>query len=316
MRKELVAYLDPKSPVSETFRTLRTNIQFMNSNRRLKSLLITSTVPGEGKSWIASNLAITFAQAGKRVALIDADMRKGRIHSIFGVESVPGLSNYLSSYIDKDKQEVQDISKYLRTTSIENLYVIPAGNIPPNPSELLERRQMRMLIEQTKNKVDLLIIDGTPSKLVTDSVILSRLVDSTVIVSAHNQTKKDDLEKVIKEIKRVGGNIAGVVYNKIPISKKQYNQKYYYSSNIVTTKEQPDYEKERRKLQQRTQNVLSQNTRRNGRHSEQNQNYENISNKNLKNETLNSEASSQLPKALRNNVKDDWRKIISEEKNI
>ena len=276
MRKELVAYLDPKSPVSETFRTLRTNIQFMNSNRRLKSLLITSTVPGEGKSWIASNLAITFAQAGKRVALIDADMRKGRIHSIFGVESVPGLSNYLSSYIDKDKQEVQDISKYLRTTSIENLYVIPAGNIPPNPSELLERRQMRMLIEQTKNKVDLLIIDSTPSKLVTDSVILSRLVDSTVIVSAHNQTKKDDLEKVIKEIKRVGGNIAGVVYNKIPISKKQYNQKYYYSSNIVTTKEQPDYEKERRKLQQRTQNVLSQNTRRNGRHSEQNQNYENI----------------------------------------
>ena len=93
MKKELVTQQDPKSPISEIFRTLRTNIQFMNTKGRLKSILITSTLPGEGKSWVASNLAVTFAQAGKKVILIDADMRKGRVYSIFGVSPRPGLSN-------------------------------------------------------------------------------------------------------------------------------------------------------------------------------------------------------------------------------
>lgn len=303
MRKELVTHLDPKSPVSETFRTLRTNIQFMNSNRRLRSLLVTSTMPGEGKSWVASNLAVTFAQAGKRVALIDADMRKGRLYSIFGVEPRPGLSNYLSGYYEN--QESVNIDKYLKQTDVNNLYIIPAGNIPPNPSELLVRRQMRNLLEQLKNQVDLVIIDGTPSKLVTDSVILSRIVDSTIIVSAHNQTRKDDLERVIKDIKNVGGNVAGVVYNKIPVSAKKYNQTYYYSSNVTTTKSQPDYDAERRKLQQRTQNALSQNSKRNGNHSETN-------NRNSQNAR---QENTQVPKALRNNNdKDNWKKIIEEEK--
>ena len=299
MKRELVAHLDPKSPVSETFRTLRTNIQFMSSNRRLRSLLVTSTMPGEGKSWVASNLAVTFAQAGKKVALIDADMRKGRLYSIFGVEPRPGLSNYLSSYYEN--QESANLDKYLRKTDVSNLFLIPAGNIPPNPSELLVRRQMRTLIEQLKNQVDLIIIDGTPSKLVTDSVILSRMVDSTIVVSAHNQTRKDDLERVVKDIKHVGGNIAGVVYNKIPISSKKYNQTYYYSSNIVPTKQQPDYEADRRKLQQRTQNALSQNSRRSGNHSEQRN-------------TSNNFEKTEIPKALKNNDKDDWKKIINDEK--
>lgn len=312
MRKELVAHLDPKSPVSETFRTLRTNIQFMNSNRRLRSLLVTSTMPSEGKSWVVSNLAVTFAQAGKRVALIDADMRKGRLYSIFGVEPRPGLSNYLSGYYEN--QESADIDKYLKKTDVNNLYLLPAGNIPPNPSELLVRRQMRNLLEQLKNQVDLIIIDGTPSKLVTDAVILSRIVDSTIIVSAHNQTRKDDLERVIKDIKNVGGNIAGVVYNKIPVSSKKYNQTYYYSSNVVTTKQQPDYEAERRKLQQRTQNALSQNTRRNGNHSEQNnRNMSNNINRNNQNIPEKKE-NMEVPRALRNDTKDDWHKIIDEER--
>ena len=312
MRKELVTHLDPKSPVSETFRTLRTNIQFMNSNRRLRSLLVTSTMPSEGKSWVASNLAVTFAQAGKRVALIDADMRKGRLYSIFGVEPRPGLSNYLSGYYEN--QEPVNIDKYLKKTDVNNLYLLPAGNIPPNPSELLVRRQMRNLLEQLKNQVDLIIIDGTPSKLVTDSVILSRIVDSTIIVSAHNQTRKDDLERVIKDIKNVGGNIAGVVYNKIPVSAKKYNQTYYYSSNVVTTKQQPDYDAERRKLQQRTQNALSQNTRRNGNHSEQNN--RNMSNKiNRNNQNIpEKKENMEVPRALRNDTKDDWHKIIDEER--
>ena len=107
MKRELVAQLDPKSPISEVFRTLRTNIQFMNTKGKLRSILVTSTLPGEGKSWTASNLAVTFAQAGKKVVIIDADMRKGRVYSIFGVSPKPGLSNYLSG-VDWDEGEASN----------------------------------------------------------------------------------------------------------------------------------------------------------------------------------------------------------------
>lgn len=234
MRKELIAQRDPKSPVSETFRTLRTNIQFMNTNNQLKTLLITSTLPGEGKSWVASNLAITFAQAGKKVVLIDADMRKGRQYTIFEVSPRPGLSNYLSG-IDSNSEEnsMDEIIDYIQETEVKNLYVISAGNIPPNPSELLITPKMVNLLDKLKQVSDIVIIDGTPCELVTDSVILSRLVDSTVIVTAHKQTKKDTLQKIVTNIQNVGGKIAGIVLNKIPVSAKKYEQSYYYGSTSM-----------------------------------------------------------------------------------
>lgn len=257
IKKELVAHKDPKSPVSETFRTLRTNIQFMNTNKRLKTLLVTSTMPGEGKSWVASNLAVTFAQAGRRVILIDADMRKGRVYSIFGVTPRPGLSNYLSGVGENDERN--DLGNYLRKTEIPNLYVMPAGNIPPNPSELLVTHQMRNLLEELKRECDIVIIDGTPSKLVTDAVILSRFTDSTIVVTAHNQTKKDDLAQVVKDIKNVGGHVAGVVYNKIPIASKKYNETYYYTSTSQKIKTREDMENEQRRVEQknRVNDILS-----------------------------------------------------------
>lgn len=234
MRKELIAQRDPKSPVSETFRTLRTNIQFMNTNNKLKTLLITSTLPGEGKSWVASNLAITFAQAGKKVVLIDADMRKGRQYAIFEVSPRPGLSNYLSG-IDSNSEgnSMDEIIDYIQETEVKNLYVISAGNIPPNPSELLITPKMVNLLDKLKQVSDIVIIDGTPCELVTDSVILSRLVDSTVIVTAHKQTKKDTLQKIVTNIQNVGGKIAGIVLNKIPVSAKKYEQSYYYGSTSM-----------------------------------------------------------------------------------
>ena len=234
MRKELIAQRDPKSPVSETFRTLRTNIQFMNTNNKLKTLLITSTLPGEGKSWVASNLAITFAQAGKKVVLIDADMRKGRQYAIFEVSPRPGLSNYLSG-IDSNSEEnsMDEIIDYIQETEVKNLYVISAGNIPPNPSELLITPKMVNLLDKLKQVSDIVIIDGTPCELVTDSVILSRLVDSTVIVTAHKQTKKDTLQKIVTNIQNVGGKIAGIVLNKIPVSARKYEQSYYYGSTSM-----------------------------------------------------------------------------------
>ena len=132
MRKEVIAEHDPKSPISEVFRTLRTNIQFMSTKGKLRTLLVTSTLPGEGKSWVSANLAVTFAQAGKKVVIIDADMRKGRQYSIFGVSPRPGLSNYLSGMLDGE--EIDDnLLNYIQETEVENLYVISAGNIPPNP---------------------------------------------------------------------------------------------------------------------------------------------------------------------------------------
>lgn len=230
MRKEVVAHKDPKSPISEIFRTLRTNIQFMSNSKKLKTLLVTSTFPGEGKSWVTSNLAVTFAQAGKRVVLIDADMRKGRQYAIFGVSPKPGLSNLLSE-MDEETDGAEFILNYIQQTEVENLFLITAGNVPPNPSELLVAPTMKKVINELKTMCDIIIIDGTPCELVTDSVILSRRVDSTIIVTAHKITKKDALQRVIKNIKNVGGNLAGVVINKMPVSGRKYEEKYYYYGN-------------------------------------------------------------------------------------
>ena len=228
MRKEVIAHKDPKSPISEVFRTLRTNIQFMNANKKMKTILVTSTFPGEGNSWVASNLAVTFAQAGKKVVLIDADMRKGRQYAIFGISPTPGLSNLLSGIEEKENNITNTMADYIQETEVENLYVLSAGNIPPNPSELLVSTQMINLLEELKKVCDIIIIDGTPCELVTDSIILSRIVDSTVIVTAYKITKREALERVIKNIQNVGGNLAGVVLNRIPVSNKKYEEKYYY----------------------------------------------------------------------------------------
>lgn len=256
LKKELIAQRDPKSPVSEVFRTLRTNIQFMSTNKKLQTLLITSTFPSEGKSWVASNLAVTFAQAGNKVILIDADMRKGRQYTIFGVSPRPGLSNYLSGIDVQNPNEI-DISRYIQKTEVENLLMMPAGNVPPNPSELLVAPQMVKLLEDLKEVCDIIIIDGTPCELVTDSIILSRIVDSTVIVTAHKETKKDNLEKIVKNIQNVGGHLAGVVINKMPVSAKKYNEKYYYygtAGSQVAAKESIN------DIKKKANNVIRQNT--------------------------------------------------------
>ena len=253
MKKELIAHEDPKSHVSELFRTLRTNVQFMNSNKKLRTLLVTSTLPGEGKTWISSNLAIAFAQADKRVILIDADMRKCCLHNIFKVSPCPGLSNYLAG-VNENSNEIQNLDNYIRETEVPNLYLIPAGNVPPNPSELLTTPQMATLLERLKEICDLIIIDGTPSKLVTDAIILSRIVDSTIIVTGHNMAKKEDLSKIVRDIKNVGGKIAGVVYNQKPDSKKKKNETYYYASTpmkIDSKKKLQEMEYEHRRQVQR-----------------------------------------------------------------
>ena len=258
MRRELLTYDDPKSPISEIFRTLRTNIQFMNTDRKLKTLLLTSTFPGEGKSWITANLAVTFAQAGKRVILIDADMRKGRQYNIFGVLPKPGLSNFLSNMGVDDMENSEDvnIANYIQETDIENLHILTAGNVPPNPSELLVSRRMKNLLQELKTMCDLIIIDGTPCDLVTDSIILSRIVDSTLIITAQKETKKDSLVRIVKNIQNVGGRIAGVVVNKTDISARKYNQSYYYGSISGSNLKQKG-KKESKKIEEYFANIFN-----------------------------------------------------------
>lgn len=234
MRNELITFVSPKTQISEVFRTLRTNIQFMNVDEKLKSILVTSTVPGEGKSWISANLAITFAQAGKRVLLVDADMRKGRQHSIFELNNTKGLSNYL--IMTTKESSLESIGDYIQNTVVDNLYVMTSGMVPPNPSELLTSQKMIDLIKYLEKIFDVIIFDGTPSTIVTDAIILSKFVNTTLIVSAHKITKIDDLNQVKRNILNVGGKIAGVVVNKMPVNKKESKSGYYYENSIVTSK--------------------------------------------------------------------------------
>ena len=309
MKKELIAHRDPKSPVSEVFRTLRTNIQFMNTNNKLKTLLVTSTLPSEGKSWVTANLAVTFAQAGKKVILVDADMRKGRQYTIFEVSPRPGLSNYLSGFDSNTGEEIsEDLANYIQETQVPNLYIIPAGNIPPNPSELLISPKMVSLLDRLKELCDLVIIDGTPCELVTDAIILSRIVDSTVIVTAHKQTKKDDLQKIVTNIQNVGGKIAGIVLNKIPVSVRKYEQSYYYgstSSSMARTKTT-------RPSSNRSSNV--QNRMENMKRRVRPDNPQTIRNNQEKRENIHKEREEEQPKALQSKIKIEDTGDVSLEK--
>ena len=255
MKRELIVQRNPKSPIAEVFRTLRTNIQFMNSKKALQTILITSTMPGEGKSWVSSNLAITFAQAGKKVVIVDADMRKGRLHKMFQTDNVPGLSNYLSGIDDSGKTEDTDIIKYVRGTEVDNLFLITAGNVPPNPSELLASELTEQMLERLKQIFDIIIFDGTPSMLVTDSLILARIVDTTIIVSSHKSTKKDALQKVKKSIENVGGKIAGVVLNKVPVNVAKYESTYYYSSTAINSVEENKSKEPRQTISNNEYNI-------------------------------------------------------------
>ncbi len=236
MKKEIITQSDPKSPISEVFRALRTNLQFMSKSSNCQTILITSTVQSEGKSWTSANLATTFAQTGTKTLIIDADMRKPRQHKIFQISNIPGLSNYLSGINDMGRKQNIDVFDCIKKTGIDNLYLLPSGNIPPNPSELLMSDKTLALLEEVKNNFDVVIFDGAPCLLVTDSTIISRIVDNTVLVTSYKYTKIDDLKEATKRIKRVGGKIAGVILNRVEISNKKYENKYYYaSSNVPST---------------------------------------------------------------------------------
>lgn len=220
MRSELVIENKPKSNISEEIRTIKTNIQFITTDESIKSLLITSSIPGEGKSFISSNLACAFAQNDERILLIDCDLRLGRIHKIFGLSNEFGLSNLL---ISKDF----NCSNYLQKTGINNLYVLTRGTLAPNPSELLNSEKMKSLIEFLKERFNRIIFDGVPINGLPDSLIMATLADRVILVTSCNYTKIDELMKAKKSLETVGANLAGVVVNRTSkIKKNKYNNYY------------------------------------------------------------------------------------------
>lgn len=237
MKSELVVASSPKSPEAEMFRSLRTNIQFMNADSEKKVMQITSTVPGEGKSYVTANLATAFAQINKKVLIIDIDMRKGRQYSIFNLNPRPGISNFLSGVVDSDfSLDKDNIESYIQPTDIENLFVITSGSVPPNPSELLVSNKMSKAINTLMDKFDIVIFDAPPCLIVADALIISRLVDFNLIVCAQNITKMEDLSKAKSAIENVNGKVAGVILNKVQITAKTYENAYYYGEKISPTK--------------------------------------------------------------------------------
>ncbi|KAB3583730.1 CpsD/CapB family tyrosine-protein kinase, partial [Phocaeicola vulgatus] len=189
MMSDLITISNPKSPVAEAYRTLRTNIQFSNIDGNLQTICVTSSGPGEGKSTTISNLAETFAQAGNRVAIIDCDLRKPRLHRIFKLTNTKGVTTLLSG-----QSEIEDVIQVAGS----DLTVITSGPIPPNPSELLGSKRMKDLLEVLKKRYDIVLIDAPPVGLVTDAAILSAIVDGIILVVASGKTDIDGAKRAKK----------------------------------------------------------------------------------------------------------------------
>jgi capsular exopolysaccharide family len=221
MKDELVIHNKPKSNISEDIRTIRTNLMFTSADEESKVILITSSIPGEGKSFISSNLATAFAQTGESTLLIDCDLRLGRVHKIFGLSNNKGLSNLLVG------QNVVDCAEYIKKTTIPNLYVIPRGTVPPNPSELLNSTNTKKIISFLRENFDRIIFDGVPINGLPDSLIMASLVDRVVLVTSVGYTKIDELNDAKKALEKIDANIAGVVVNRTTQTKRGKYSNYY-----------------------------------------------------------------------------------------
>jgi capsular exopolysaccharide synthesis family protein len=214
----LITLINPSSPVSEQYRTIRTNIQFaLAGDQQIKTMVVTSSGPSEGKSTTAVNMAVVFAQAGQRVLLVDADLRKPVIDKTFQLDNRSGLSTILST--------AGTIADEARKTPVENLSVLLSGPKPPNPSELLNSPRMDQLLAEAKELYDIVIFDMPPVVAVTDAQIVSSKTDGTLLVVRENTSRKESLTKAKKLLDMVQAKVLGVVYNGAEYSK---DTEYYY----------------------------------------------------------------------------------------
>ena len=231
---EIIVQNNSKSNISEALKTIRTNISFSQTSDNAKTILFTSCNAGEGKSWVASNIAVAYAQSNKNVIIIDADMRKGRQHKIFDVKNINGLAECLKKIETNNDYEI--LKNYIQETKIPKVHIITIGAIPPNPSELLMTDNMHYLIHMLKCIYDVVIIDGTPCNLVSDSIPISSIADTTILITESRKTKIEDIRNTIKLIKNAGGNIAGIILNKREVKNKEYKKGYYYGEQVSNKK--------------------------------------------------------------------------------
>lgn len=219
--RHLITKLNPRSPISEQYRTVRTNLQFASVDDELKTMLVTSPGPGAGKSITTANLAVVYAQQGKKVLLIDADMRKPTVHYTFRLDNLSGLSNILVG----ESTLAESTSK----TDVDNLDIIACGPIPPNPSELLGSKKMQALLEEASQNYDVVIFDTPPVLAVTDAQILANIVDGSLLVVRSNNTENEDALKAKEALEPAKAKLLGAILN--DREKKASNYHYYYGVN-------------------------------------------------------------------------------------
>jgi len=204
----LVMLLYPRSGAAEAFRTMRTNVEFADIDSGVRSLLVTSPASGDGKSTVAANLALAFAQAGRRTILVDADLRRPAIHDFFDLSNGYGLTSLIRS------PEVIELGQVLRVIDEPNLRVLTSGPLPPNPAELLGSNRMHSIVERLEAEADLVVFDSPPAGAVTDAAVISSLSDGTVLVVAAERTRRGAARSASEAVSRVGGHLLGVVLNR------------------------------------------------------------------------------------------------------
>lgn len=207
----------PKSLISEQYRTIRTNIEFSAVDKDLKTIICTSANPYEGKSTTITNLATTFAQQGKKVLFVDADLRKPTAHRRFQLDNKIGLTSVLTKR--------HSLERAISLTNVENLWLLPSGPIPPNPAELLGSKSLIDLIEKSKTVFDMVIFDSPPVLAVTDAQILGNLCDGALLVVRSNSTEKEVLQKAKSLLDKANVDILGAILNGVDQDKMKY---YYY----------------------------------------------------------------------------------------
>jgi non-specific protein-tyrosine kinase len=251
----LITFTHPRSPISEAYRSLRTAVQFSDVDNKIRTILITSPSPSEGKSTTAANLAVVMAQAGHRVLLIDADFRKPVQHKIFGIEKNYGLTNILVEMTSAfEPTELVDFFIHVNRAAIKTaqtgLSVIPSGPLPPNPAEVIGSAKMKLLIQLLTTRFDYVVIDSPPILAVTDAVVLNTRVDRSIIVASSGRTRRNQLKQVVQRLQEVrSNNIAGVVLNRLTQSSGEYYH-YYYQSGYYGDQVDDSHKSESKKTKQ------------------------------------------------------------------
>ncbi|MGJ7044911.1 CpsD/CapB family tyrosine-protein kinase [Thermoanaerobacterium thermosulfurigenes] len=216
--------VNSKTTVSEAFRSLRTNLQFTSVDKKVKSILITSSLPNEGKSTIIKNLAYALAMTSVKVIVVDCDLRNPTVHQMFKIPNMSGLTNII---VEDDRYEKYVISD----KEFDNLGIITSGPIPPNPSELIGSNRMKVFLDRLKEDYDYVLLDAPPVLLVTDPTVLAPVVDGVILVIQANKTEIEATKRAKEILTNLKANILGAVLNKVKEQRSGYYYYYYYNND-------------------------------------------------------------------------------------